>query len=243
MSRKEDTLDEGHEFMELLEIQGTLDLVSKSDLIGEVRRHGGHVTDRQLTTYVTEGLVPKSARLGSRGGAYPRIVIDLVTFISLSRIRGLSLQAIRELLPVWRYLQRAVRAKEILLGELEYVSRQHVSAPEAVFAIPSMIREMLPCPYCSGDELRDIKFLDKNGDVLATQPVTIGFVMAQQDETGRAEPVAMMRIALPLSDEADNPSTLILGVPNGTPLAPGAWRLDCRELEVPDPPQEVSEHT
>jgi DNA-binding transcriptional MerR regulator len=218
--RKEpNAVDEGNDFMELMEIQGNLDLVTKSELLDEVRRHGARMTDRQLTSLVTEGLVPKSARIGSKGGAYPRIVVDLLTFISRSRSRGLSVQAIRELLPVWRYLRRAVRTREVSLAELEYIARQSVTLTEAVFAVPSMLQEALPCPFCQRDELDGIKFIAKDGRPLDA-PVTVGFVIAQTDEdTGRTVRRAVLRIAIPLGDEGDNPTSLILGIPNGVPLS------------------------
>lgn len=238
---KDEAPDDDSVFMELLEIQGTLDLVRKTDLIREVRRHGARITDRQLTTYVTEHLVPKSARIGTSGGAYPRIVVDLVTFISLSRTRGMSVQAIKELLPVWRYLKRAIRAREVFLSEFEYISRRHAISPEAVFAIPSMLQEALPCPFCG--QAAEVSFKDKNGDLVSSKPLTIGFVMADLDEsTGRAEPHAMMRIAILSPDEGASPSTVILGVPNGVPLQPSKWRSGCSESDI-DHRQEVSKDT
>lgn len=212
-------MNEGDDFMELMELQGTLDLVSKSELLDEVRRHGATISDRQLTSLVTEGLVPKSARIGTRGGAYPRIVVHLLTFITRARARGMSVQAVRELLPVWRYLRRAVRDKEVSLAELEYVARQSVTLPEAVFNVPAMVQEALPCPFCSRDELDKVKFVAKDGTPIETQPLTLGFYIASQDEqTGEVRQRAAFRMALPLGDEGENPTSVVLGLPVGVPV-------------------------
>ncbi len=51
--------------MELLSIQGNLDLITKTELIEWARRHDIPLTGRQITSYITEGLLPKTARIGS----------------------------------------------------------------------------------------------------------------------------------------------------------------------------------
>ena len=57
-------------FLEYLQLQGSdPELVTKSELISAVRQRGYSVGDRQLTFYISEGLVPKSVRVGSRAGA------------------------------------------------------------------------------------------------------------------------------------------------------------------------------
>ena len=54
-------------FLEYLQLQGSEpDLVTKSDLVNEVRQSGYRIGNRQLSFYVTEGILPKSIRVGSR---------------------------------------------------------------------------------------------------------------------------------------------------------------------------------
>src|SRR4051794_39180615 len=119
-------MDEGSDFLEYLEMQGNLEMLTKSQLLDYVRRNGGPISDRQLTTYISEGVVPKSARIGSRSGAYPKIVGDLLAWVARSRRRGLSVEAIKELLPLWRLMKKSVREKTIDVAQLELVARNCV---------------------------------------------------------------------------------------------------------------------
>lgn len=58
-------------FMEYLELQDGSDLVTKSELVSAVREAGFKLSDRQLTFYTSEGLIPlASAR--ARGSACTR---------------------------------------------------------------------------------------------------------------------------------------------------------------------------
>ena len=131
-------------FLEYLQLQGSdPELVTKSELLTAVRRRGYSVGDRQLTFYISEGLVPKSVRVGSRAGAYPRIVIELLIWILRAKEGGLSVEAIRELLPVWKFLIRARNDRRIDLNELEYIARQHVQTIEGSYAIPPVVANVL----------------------------------------------------------------------------------------------------
>jgi hypothetical protein len=52
---------EQNDFLEFLQLeQGEPRLVTKSELLEQIRAQGLTISDRQLTFYVTEGLVPKS---------------------------------------------------------------------------------------------------------------------------------------------------------------------------------------
>jgi len=215
-------MNEGNDFMELLELQGNLEMVTKSELLDQARRHGASVSDRQLVSFAAEGLIPKSARIGSRGGAYPQLVVDELVFISRFRQRGMTVQGIKELLPLWRYMQRATRDREVSLSEFERIARANITMAEAWFAVPAVLQETLPCPSCSHERLNEIAFVCKDGSVMKVSPsevVSIGFIMGTLDEkTGRATPRLPMRLAIPQEDEGFNPSSIILGVPNGVEL-------------------------
>src|ERR1700722_18218720 len=118
-------------FLEYLQLQGSdPELVTKSELLSAVRQRGYSVGDRKLTFYISEGLVPKSVRVGSRAGAYPRIVIELLTWILAAKEGGLSVEAIRELLPVWKFLIRGTNDGHIDLRELENIAQLHVKSIE-----------------------------------------------------------------------------------------------------------------
>ncbi len=211
-------MDEGGDFMDLLELQGDLQMITKSELLENVRKRGGSISDRQLTSYVTEGLLPKSARIGSRSGAYPKIVERLVLFVTQARRRGLSVQGVKELLPVWRLLESSRLTGELQLDALEYVAREHAVSAEAAYSVPWMINAVLPCPSCDPERFQAMKFVKKDGELME-KPVTIGFVLAHQNSaTGDVERLSSMRIAMPMRCEGEYTDSVVLGIPNGVEL-------------------------
>jgi len=214
---------EANGFMEYLQLQGSdPELVTKSELIAAVRKHGYSVGDRQLTYYVSEGLIPKSVRVGSRAGAYPRIVVNLLAWILRAKDGGLSVEAIRELLPVWKYLVRARNDGRIDLGELEYIARQHVVTIEGSYAIPSVVADVLHnslCSKCRAKCLANLILVLKDGTerTLSDPSATIGFAIARRgdEDSGETEAkwVARTRITLATNgDTANDPTTVILGL-------------------------------
>src|SRR5438552_3947751 len=60
------------QFLEYLELQKEPDMVTKSDLIEQVRHRGGRISDRLLSYYASEVLIPNAARVGSRRGVLRR---------------------------------------------------------------------------------------------------------------------------------------------------------------------------
>jgi hypothetical protein len=227
---------EGTDFLEYLEIQDSLDMVTKSELLDEVRRQGGRISGRQLTTYTTERLIPRSVRVGSRAGAYPKLVVELVLWVSVARSSGLSVEAIRELIPLWKYMVRARREGRVDLMEFEYLARQHVVSLEAGFAVPWLFRWALPCPIHEPDEIASFKFFDKNGHPVShslRSPLSVGFVIAEQDEeSGDVVRHASMRMTLPLREDGTEPTSVILGIPNGVEL-PKPLRRRRRKVRGP----------
>lgn len=238
---------EENSFLEYLQLQGSdPELVTKSELLHAVRQRGYSVGDRQLTFYVSEGLVPKSVRVGSRAGAYPRIVIELLTWILRAKEGGLSVEAIRELLPVWKYLIRALNERRIDLKELEYMARQHVRTIEGSYAIPLVVAYMLAgtiCTECSEDILLVLKNEDEQS--LRDTKTTIGFAIARRgdDEASETGPTWVARTRLALVDGFNgipqDPTTVILGLrpneklppdpPHPSSLCPGSSDKDPAE--------------
>lgn len=212
-------MDPNREFLEYLDIQPEAEFLSKGDLLERVRALGGHISPRNLAFYTAEGLVPRSIRVGSRVGAYPRSVASLLAWISRARERGLPIDAIRELTPLWRFLYRAVHKDgELDLSELEYVARQHATSSEAAWAVPSVVNEVLHCPNC----ISKMRLILKNQQVeAADEPMTISFEMTTiEPGAASARPVAVTTITLPVVRDTDgeDPRTIVLGTPVGVPV-------------------------
>lgn len=222
-------------FLEYLQLQGSdPELVTKSELIAVVRGLGYSVSDRQLTFYVSEGLIPKSVRVGSRAGVYPRIVVELLAWILRAKEGGLSVEAIRELLPVWKYLIRACRDGRMDLGELEYIARQHVATLEGSYAIPAVVSGVLHdvCPKCRAKIALVLK--DGTEKTLGDSSATVGFAIARRgdgEDDSEAKWIARSRLALggDGGDAGKDPTTVILGLRPSEALPP-----DQPESAVPD---------
>lgn len=207
-------------FLEYLQLQdGSSDLVTKSELVAAVRARGYSLSDRQLTFYVTENLMPKSVRVGSRAGAYPAIVVELMTWILQARAQGLPIDTLRELLPVWKVLIRARNAHELDIGELEYVARKHVTSIEGSVAVPRVITNVLIGGACA--DCRDkmiIVFKDGSRAKMSNRDTTIGFAVAwTPEEASETESgpqwLASTRISLACDcTYSSDPTTVILGL-------------------------------
>jgi hypothetical protein len=205
-------MSEEGDFLDLLQLQDNLDMISKSELLDWAKENRLSLTDRKLTSLMAEGLLPKTARIGSRGGAFPKIAERQLWFVLRCRDRGISVAAVRELIPVWRYLLRAVRDREVVIGELERVASEHLTMSEAVYALPNVVSSQLPCARCSPDELSAIKFRMKDGTVVSRgngDKVTIGFANTATD----CDLKDFTRLAIPDVDEENDPSTVVLHVP------------------------------
>ncbi len=204
-------MSEESDFMELLQLQGTLDMVTKSDMLEWAKGEDLPVTQRQLTSLMADRLLPKTARIGSRGGAFPKITEEQLRFVLRCRSRGMSVAAVRELIPVWRYMVGAVARSELSISELERVANESISTPEAVYALPRVVTSALPCAHCQSDELSAMKFVMKDetrksrgsGDMVSIGFATIAGDCHVQDFT---------RVAIPDADEEHQTSTVVLHV-------------------------------
>jgi len=215
-------------FLEYLELQdGRSSLVTKSELLANVRKAGYSISDRQLTFYVSEGLVPRSVRVGTRAGAYPTSVVWLMEWILEARDAGASIDALKELLPVWKFLVRARNDNVLNLGEFEYVARQHVTSYEASLDVPRVVTSVLMrscCSRCRGK--MSVVYKDGTSASFNDSNAT-GFAIArtQTDSEEAGGPTsgpqwwgsARITLSVPLNYSTD-PTTVILGVkPNDTP--------------------------
>lgn len=245
-----DSMSEDNGFLEYLQLQGSDPvLVTKSELIANVREHGYSLSDRQLTFYVSEGLVPKSVRVGSRAGVYPRIVVDLLSWVLRCKAGGLPIEAIRELLPIWKYLTRARKEKRIDLGELEYIARQHVTMLEGSYALPLVVSDVLhdACKECRAKIV--VVFKDGSERKLDDPSVTVGFAIAQRgdDVSDGTDAKWITRSRLALGGEgrdvAHDPTTLILGIRPGEALPPEEPKPETPRHEDPNHDEILTEET
>lgn len=217
-------------FFEYLQLQeGEPKLLTKSELIAQVRAQGYKVTDRKLTFYATEGLLPRSVRVGSRSGVYPAVVVELLTWILRARAVGTSMDALKELLPVWKFLIQARSARRLDLAELEYVARQHVASIEGSLAVVQTVIDVMA--DCCADCRSKIRIITKDGaDMEMNSPhSTIGFAIARtfedDDHITTLQWYASTRISLaaPEGHIADS-STVILGLKPNEALPPDPER-------------------
>jgi DNA-binding transcriptional MerR regulator len=215
-------------FLEYLQLQGgEPDLVTKSELLAEIRELGYSLSDRQLTFYVSEGLIPRSVRVGSRAGAYPAIVVELMAWILQARDEGVSIESLRELLPLWKFLIRARSANVLDLAELEYIARQHVTSVEGSIAVPRVVSDVMMrrcCPSCRGDIT--IVYKDGKKKPMSDSTATLGFAIArtpaeESDAGAKPQWFASTRLSLatPLNYSTD-PTTVIVGLKPNAALPP-----------------------
>jgi DNA-binding transcriptional MerR regulator len=228
----ETALDQ-NDFLEFLMLEpGEPQLVTKSELLEKVKSRGLAISARQLTFYVTEGLLPKSVRVGSRAGVYPLQVVDLLSWILRSREMGIPVEAIKELIPLWKYLMRSRNDGILDLAEFEYIARQKLSSFDAVLAVPELVTFVLFNRLCADCRKKlDIKLLDKDGKShpINDPETTIGFAAVKrvQDEsaTEKTDWFGYRRITLasPPTDYAADPTTVVLGVSpdEAVPPSPG----------------------
>jgi len=207
------------EFLEYLQLAcGEPRLVTKSELLASVRARALPISDRQLTFYVTEGLLPRSVRVGSRAGAYPKSVVNLLTWILRFRERGVPVEAIKELLPVWKFLVRSRNEGRLELAEFEYIIRQKVHTFEANIAVPELLVDVI-MDFCS-DCRRKLCIVTKEGRELqlSDPKATVGFAAARrrQDESGESTlhwwGYRRVTLAVPPEDYGSDPTTIILGL-------------------------------
>jgi hypothetical protein len=100
---------DGEIFMELLTLQGNNDVLTKDQLLASLNERGYQLSCRSLTTWITAGVLPKSARLGGRNmGVVPAITVDLACFVASCRRARLGFAEIHELLPLWRHLKQVI---------------------------------------------------------------------------------------------------------------------------------------
>lgn len=207
--------------VEYIELQGSTDMVTKSELVQGIRDRGQSISPRNIAYYTSAGLIPPAVRVGSRGGVYPAIVVEQLSWVIAARAAEVSMDAIRELLPMWRLLVRSRREGRVALAEIELVARRHDLSLEANYRVPYLFEEVF---RCCGECLSTIEWLLKDGSSVHhadDMPLTIGFVLGKlNEESGRGEMVAWTQMTLPNIGTPDfsSPTTITLGIPLGVEI-------------------------
>ena len=219
---------EDNGFLEYLQLQGgSADLLTKSELIAAVRDAGYSFSDRKLTYYASEDLIPRSVRVGSRAGVYPAVVAELTMWILRAREGGVTIEALKELLPVWKFLMRAREGHVLDLAEFEDLARRHIQSVDGSLAVPPLIADVMMrwiCPDCRGE----VQIVAKDGtkQSMSSPSATVGFAMARmsvEDDNKEPTPRWFASTRLSLADArnySSDPTTVILGLPPGATLPP-----------------------
>jgi len=207
----------------LLDIQGTEDSVTPTEAIERLRGRGRKISRRTVSFWQEQGLIPAAMRVGSRGGVYPAIMVDLIDWISACRDRGVGLETVRELQPLWAYLMQGESKQEIDVADFERVARQLGLTLAASYCVPQLIHDLMSglCHHCLGH----ITWRLKDGTVRRHAPgsgLRLGFVIGEvEPESGDARILAWTQLTLPgLGDtpDLDDPALVILGLPIGVSL-------------------------
>lgn len=209
-------------FMELLSLQSSEVLISKAELLDKIRCSGRVLTERTLTYYTEEDLIPKPARFG-RSAAFPAIAAQLVSMVVDAKSRSLSSSSIRELVVLWKILIRERQHEHSLhLDTLEEVARTQVRSEEASASIPWLVDLVLntACSDCVGT----VMVFDKLGrpiDQSGSSAEWINFMLTRFDpDLGKARLVGHVQLTLPgmAAPTAKDPRTVVIGTVPGTEI-------------------------
>jgi len=209
-------------FMELMRLQDSDVMISRPELRDGIRAHGRNLPERTLAYYTDEGLLPKAARFG-RAAAYPGIMVELTLFVVDARERGLSVDAVRQLVTLWKVLVgERQKLGQLRLATLEDTARTFVTSPEASSSIQWLVEVVLHtgCMNCVGSVL----VVDKKEQLIDQSDSSsewINFMLTKfDDELQQARLVGYSQLSLPglgLPAE-DDPRTVVLGTPPGTQI-------------------------
>ena len=211
--------------LDYFDLQGSTEMVTRTELTRYIRDAGEQISGRNLTYYSSVGLIPAAVRIGSRGGAYPKIICELLRWVIRSRSYGLSIDAIKQLLPLWELLVRGRRTGCIDLTEVEHLARERVTLQEANRVVPLLVSDLV-MNLCESCRQKTLWVLKDGSTAISTEddPLTLNFVLAELDPvSGWGREVGWTQLRLPgiVDLDADDPTTIVLGIPNGVRLCLG----------------------
>jgi hypothetical protein len=152
-----------NDIQDLFGIQGNFDVVTRDELFVEANLRGAELSDRQLTTLITEHVFPYSARFGDREGVWPRVAIDLLAFLGLQRRASASMESLRQIVPVWVYIEGCRRRDVIDFDDFEQLALKSVRTARAGMMIPWLVGDLLAgsqtmSATASGREIEEVGF-------------------------------------------------------------------------------------
>jgi DNA-binding transcriptional MerR regulator len=206
----------------LLELQGSDRTVTPTTALDGLHERGRRVSKRTLSFWQEQGLLPPALRVGARGGVYPEIVEELIDWIAECRDRGVKVDVIRELLPMWQHLMRAQIDGVVDVAALEHHARRIGLSREANYQVPVLVNFLTAglCPNC----LDELDWVLKDGLVHSARDgaLNLGFLIAEVDPAGgEPEFIAWTQLTLPGVDTAPDlgdPALIVLGLPVGVAL-------------------------
>jgi DNA-binding transcriptional MerR regulator len=205
---------------DLFALQGDDETITPAEVERSLRGRGFKLSRRTIGFYQEQGLLPSALRVGSRGGVYPQAVVTLAEWVLAGRERGVRVEVLVQLLPIWRLLVFGGRNHEIDLAQLELVARSSGLSSEANYHVPWVLEQALGglCADC----LSEIKWQLKDGTIESHTPdsnLTLQFVLGEvTPETGRPRVVAWTQLTLPgfaLEPDLGDPRLVVLGLPVG----------------------------
>ena len=205
----------------LIDVQDSTDFITPAEAVRVLQASGRSVNRRQMSFWQGQGLVPPADRVGARGGVLPAIAIDLMAWIVDARERGISVNVIRELLPVWADLV----AGQIVGGSTWAVSNCWCGdiglSDEANDHVPVLVDHVLG-GFCE-DRVNGTNIVLKNGTIRsADEPLTLKFAIASiASDTGKGHLFAWTQLVLPgMHDRPrlDDPALIVLSLPIGVEL-------------------------
>ncbi len=111
--------------------------MTKAELLDRIQASGRQLSDRNLTYYTSQGLLPPVDRTGRGPGRYPTHVYELACWIIDCRVAGLAVPAIRELAPLHHYLTTA-RAGTARQGDVQALL-DRITNPQAIREVPWLV--------------------------------------------------------------------------------------------------------
>lgn len=147
MERRQALTGDTNLLVELMILEGDYHaMVNRQELFDQANARGANITERMLTTFITERVFPRGARLNFGRACWPRICIDLLTYIGVLRQAGASFDTIAELVPLWCYVEKCRKTGSIDLDDFEQVIRRHITRISAAFWVPWLLGGLLTGP-------------------------------------------------------------------------------------------------
>jgi len=193
---------EEQEVLELLKLQDSAELLTLREVQEELREQGVPISPRKLTYYVTEGVVPKSLRIGARAGAYPRKIVDLLAFVSWAKDAGFSLEAIKKLRPRWMYMEHVHLTKTLDLRRLQEFASNIGTEQDRLLFTAIVDFALRNCPDCQDRLVGINEIIRKDGrkeQINHEEGVELPF--GRLGEDGNVKPFRILQLKYPTITE------------------------------------------